>query len=216
MLSMTVLCVSADASFGCSEALVGIIASHIFHFLSVLMLHQITLLVSPATVQSEDPLMAWLAAGLHIISPAGIFLSAPYAESVFSFLNFAGCLAYVKSVVSQAESKHAMANAAVSLSGIIFGLATTLRGNGLLSGLTLIYDAVTCLSSILHGVETNSHLTRLLAVCIAGTLMACIAIIPQYVAYDEYCRSGGGLEVARPWCSYWIPSIYAWVQEEYW
>lgn len=216
MLNMTVLCVSADANFGCSEAGVGIIASHIFHFLSVLMLHQITLLVSPATFQSEVPLMAWLAAGLHIISPAGIFLSAPYAESAFSFLNFAGCLAYVKSVVNQAESKHAMANAAVSLSGIVFGLATTLRGNGLLSGLTLIYDAVTCLSSIFHGVETKSNLSRLLTVCISGTLMASIAIVPQYVAYEVYCRSGGSLEVARPWCSYWIPSIYAWVQKEYW
>jgi phosphatidylinositol glycan class V len=36
------------------------------------------------------------------------------------------------------------------------------------------------------------------------------------LAYKEYCESSGTDQGRRPWCNYWIPSIYSWVQSHYW
>ncbi len=159
--------------------------------------------------------LSFLAACLHIISPAGIFLSAPYAESPFSLLNFAGYYLYAKAKTS-ARVHNSKGDALIIFSGILFGLGTTFRGNGLFSGLILIYDAVSGLGKIVHSANIKANVRKLLVVCLSGVLMACIAILPQYLAYKEYCTKLSEGNLVRPWCSSWVPSIYAWVQKEYW
>lgn len=160
--------------------------------------------------------LAFLTAGLHIISPAGMFLSAPYAEGSFSFLNFFGFYCYAQTLEDHLMISRALRDILVVLSGVIFGIATTFRGNGLFSGLILVYDAFACVTQILQNKDVKSRVRRLIVVCLSGTLMACIAAIPQYLAYDEYCNVRNLNGRLRPWCSGWIPSIYGWVQSEYW
>ncbi len=58
--------------------------AHVSHLLSVVVLYRLGKLVW------ADGRLAFLAASLHIFSPAGLFLSAPYAESTFSLLSFVG------------------------------------------------------------------------------------------------------------------------------
>ena len=145
-----------------------------------------------------------------------MFLSAPYAESTFSFLNFTGCYLYAKSLVKASELLELETSLFILSSSILFGIATTIRGNGLFSGLTLIYDAIVCVTKILRFTAVEANIRRLLVVSIAGSLMASIAIVPQYLAYAEYCTGQSANVQGRPWCSKWIPSIYAWVQEHYW
>ncbi|OAA50960.1 DUF409 domain protein [Beauveria brongniartii RCEF 3172] len=67
------------------EALAGIALAHASHAVAVLELHRLTLLLT-----GGDARRALLAALLCVISPAGVFLSAPYAESPFAALSFAG------------------------------------------------------------------------------------------------------------------------------
>ena len=181
------------------------------------MLHELTVAVCRTESSSKRSKMAFVAAGLHIVSPAGIFLSAPYAESLFSFLNFLGCYLYSKVTVRDSSDIFGILEGAwVLVAGIIFGVATTVRGNGLLSGLILIYDAARSAGLILQSCDCKHNFKVLVTICVSGSLMACIAFSPQYLAYGEYCYGGNAAERRRPWCSDWVPSIYGWVQKEYW
>ena len=144
-----------------------------------------------------------------------MFLSAPYAESSFSLLNLAGYYLYAKAKTS-ASAQSSKGDALVVCSGILFGVGTTFRGNGLFSGLILIYDAVSSMSRIVHSANVQANMRKLFVVCLSGVLMACIAIVPQCLAYKEYCTNISAETPVRPWCSSWVPSIYAWVQKEYW
>ena len=191
--------------------------AHTFHLLSVLVLHELTMVASSQESVARSSRFAFLVACLHIVSPAGIFLSAPYAESPFSFLVFLGYYFYAKALVD-GQLKHFRSRRGMYMlySGIIFGVATTFRGNGLINGLTFVCEAISSIDRIQRSPDIRSNHLALIAVIISGSLMAVIAGFPQYLAYSEYCygdSEGGGL---RPWCSSWVPSIYAWVQKEYW
>lgn len=198
------------------EALAAIILAHVFHLLSVMMLHELTLTVCLKSTTTKVSSFCVLVASLHIISPAGIFLSAPYAESPFSFLNFTGFYLYAKAILKHAEGKQNQKDLLVLISGFVFGIATTFRGNGLFSGLLFVWDALAYGTRILRSTDPASNFRSLLSVLISGLSMACIAVLPQYLAYAEYCVRESADSIIRPWCSNWPPSIYAWVQGEYW
>lgn len=198
------------------ERLAGVALSHVSHLMAVLILYELTLIVYSALSQQKRAQLAFLAASFHIISPAGMFLSAPYIESSFSVLNFLGLYCHAQANKNLPTGAPAREDALTVIAGILFGVATTFRGNGLFSGLILVYDAIIYGAMILRHRQVRTNLRRLFVTCLAGILMACIVVIPQYLAYDEYCNAehfNGGV---RPWCSDWIPSIYGWVQKEYW
>lgn len=180
------------------------------------MLHELTLTVYLKSTTDRISSFCVLAASLHIVSPAGMFLCAPYAESSFSFLNFVGYYLYAKGMLKHSEGRENQRDFLVLLSGVVFGVATTFRGNGLFSGLLLVWDALACGLRILGFADIASNIRYLLAVSISGLLMACIATAPQYLAYQEYCVRGSADSDKRPWCSYWPPSIFTWVQRHYW
>ena len=191
----------------------GIAISTICHFLSVLVLYRLVALVIAAKgQQSRIPFVVCV---LHTITPASLFLSAPYAESLFSLLNITGMLCYAKSKVALSSASSSSQEVLYKLcSGALFGLATTIRGNGLLSGLILLYDVVMQLSRLLSRRPNVYDICRIIITCISGTLIAVGFVGPQYVAYTEFC--GAENLTTRPWCENSIPSIYSWVQSHYW
>ncbi|KAI6902163.1 hypothetical protein KC318_g7597 [Hortaea werneckii] len=205
----------------CSEivrhALSGICLSHLSHFLAVIVLyHLIHSLIPSATLESKRQ-VAFAAACLHVFSPAGLFLSAPYAESTFAALSFLGCYCYVKAIENR---YHRFADAYqldacwTVAAGLSFGLATTMRTNGLLNGIIFAWDVYTILPRLPHILRTRDGegITRLFATLTAGGLIAIGFTLPQIVAYTEYCTNGN----TRPWCTALPPSIYSFVQKEYW
>jgi phosphatidylinositol glycan class V len=187
----------------------GILISNLFHLFSVLALYR---LARACLGPQQNPRIPFIASALHILSPAGLFLSAPYAESLFSALHFNGMLAYVNA--RQTVGTWGMTHDLYMLSsGILFACATCVRSNGLLSGLIFLYD-VACYLPRLLTFQLNVHqVRRLFVTCAAGGILAMGYIIPQIVAYEEYCQSGHD---NRPWCHEMIPSIYSWVQKQYW
>ena len=152
------------------------------------------------------PKAAFVSAALHIFSPAGIFLSAPYAESPFALLQIAGYYSYVR---SRKHGGSLLGNMETIFSGVLFGAATTLRSNGLLNGILFAWDAVECGIDLL---QNRAMMRKLTVVVIAGLLNVLGTAVPQYLAYQEYCSE----TMARPWCNGIVPIIYAWAQSHYW
>ncbi|KAH7135829.1 GPI mannosyltransferase 2 [Dendryphion nanum] len=193
----------------------GIIFSNICHLISVLVLHRLLRLIVNRPQERQLPFIACI---LHILSPAGLFLSAPYAEGLFSALNFTGMLCYVIARTT-AHSMGAWGfyqDAYLLGSGLFFALASLFRSNGLLSGLILLYDVIHALPAILTGQWSRHDARRIGVTCVAGSFIAAGFIMPQFLAYRIYCTVQGNNENVRPWCNRIIPSIYTWVQSHYW
>ncbi|KAI6783568.1 GPI mannosyltransferase 2 [Emericellopsis cladophorae] len=185
------------------EPIIAILAATLSHLGSVLVLHQLTILVS------RDSRLAFLTSVLHILSPAGIFLSAPYAESSFAGLSFLGN--WLFALGYEYASEPWKRTCAIVGAGAVFGVATGFRSNGLGSGVLFLVEALRCAA---HFIErpTLVRLGRLVAPVVGGTAIAAGAAIPQFYIWQRYCGEGH----LRPWCEKTVPSIYSFVQEHYW
>lgn len=194
-------------------AISGILLSDLAHLCSVYVLYFLCRGVYIRAAHVQD--VALCAALLHVISPAGMFLSSPYTESLFSFLNFSGLALYLRGMSRVRGHATMPQRLEIVAAGLIFGVATAIRSNGLLSGLPFLYDAIARTWAIaIHGLS-GRRLYDLASLVIGGLLISLGLIIPQMIAYHMYCIDS--IAGARqPWCTRTIPSIYAWVQEHYW
>ncbi|KAI9884673.1 MAG: hypothetical protein M1823_003556 [Watsoniomyces obsoletus] len=188
---------------------VAVALAHLSHLLAVVLLYHLTLVVF-RNQRGKD--VAFLAASLHILSPAGPFLSAPYGESLFAALSFFGLWLYA---LSLSKGSGLGSDALVVLSGLIFGLSVTVRSNGILNGLFFLYDVVHRIG--LPPTRLGRMVsTRTLALGLAGLAVLMGGLIPQAIAYAQFCQDQKMSGLPRPWCSNTIPSIYTWVQMHYW
>ncbi|KAF2690189.1 glycosyltransferase family 76 protein, partial [Lentithecium fluviatile CBS 122367] len=192
----------------------GAAVSNISHLFSVLTLFK---LLNIPLSNMHGGNVPFIACVLHILSPAGLFLSAPYSEALFAALNFSGMLSYVQARVAANASKSWTLRQDLGILGsaVFFGMATWIRGNGLLSGLIYLFDVVSFLPSTSMTHLRPNHVRRIAATFLAGIILGTMSIVPQYIAYQTYCDASLGSE-ARPWCHRTVPSIYTWVQSEYW
>ena len=198
-----------------SEAMAGIVVAHASHLSSVLVLYKLSMAIFRSNQRENKNALAlaFVSACLHIIAPAGIFLSAPYAESLFSLLQFSGFLLYAKSVEGKTQSYLIWRDIGILFAGILLGFATTVRSNGIVAGIIFAYDAVLDAINLLLYNRNLATCRKLLCEVLAGLAIAIGAAMPQYLAYREFCIEQ---EELRPWCLKYIPSVYAWVQSFYW
>jgi phosphatidylinositol glycan class V len=187
------------------EALAGILVANTAHLLSALVLYRLGLVVW------RDQTLSFVAAILHIISPAGLFLSAPYAESSCALFTFAGYLFFA--LGCRAEQRPTSRDGYTVLAGILFGLATAFRSNGILNGIPFAWEVLRHLPR-LHQRPVDT-VRRLLALGVGGVCVAAGSIVPQAVAYLRFCSGASGVD-PRPWCQGYLPSIYTFVQQHYW
>ncbi|KAK4103250.1 glycosyltransferase family 76 protein [Parathielavia hyrcaniae] len=187
------------------EALAGILIANTAHLLSALVLYRL------GQVIWRDQTLSLVAAVLHIISPAGLFLSAPYAESSFALLSFSGYLLFGLSCRS--EQRPVFRDLYTVSSGILFGLATAFRSNGILNGIPFAWEVLRHLPRLSQ--RPPDTLRRLLALGVGGFSVAAGSAGPQAVAYSRFCSGTSGVPL-RPWCQGYVPSIYTFVQQHYW
>ncbi|KAI0168858.1 glycosyltransferase family 76 protein [Hypoxylon sp. FL1284] len=185
------------------EAIVAVCVSHTSHLLSALVLFKLGLVIW------RDQRLSFIAAVLHILSPAGIFLSAPYNESTYALLSFSGYLFLAKGLLGP---KRTFAHdVSLVASGMWFGFATTFRSNGLFNGIPF----AAALVQELFRAPSLSSIRRRCALIIGGLAIAAGFVVPQLVAYQTFC-SPQSLAELRPWCTSGLPSVYSFVQERYW
>lgn len=198
------------------EAAIGIFVAHASHWGAVWTLYQLTCTLfgtrDKVTGRISSQELAFFAALLHIISPAGVFLSAGYQEAPFAFLSFLGQLLLAK---SSRESGFFLRTTGLQvISGCVFGLATVFRSNGILNGIPFAAECLrVVLTPLVAGENPLPHLGSLLGLVLGGLLVAAGSVIPQAVAYRRYCS---GSTSSPAWCSSAIPSIFTYVQEHYW
>jgi phosphatidylinositol glycan class V len=193
------------------QALAGVLISHVSHLLSVFMLYGLVHYL-PIMDKLQRRRIALVAASMHIFSSAGLFLSAPYAESLFSMLNFLGVLIHAGIPYDIPLEKYEPSSLIrLLLSGVCFGLATTVRSNGVFSGLIYFHHVYMLLHS---KINIRTFVTVAIIGLSSVTILAGM-IMPQYLAYRDFCVQPSAGEL-RPWCSRSLPSIYSWVQEHYW
>ncbi|KAJ4371558.1 ER membrane glycoprotein subunit of the GPI transamidase complex-like protein [Neocucurbitaria cava] len=181
--------------------------------MSVLVLYRLLTIILDLPRQRN---VAFVASVLHILTPASLFYSAPYAEALFSLLNLTGMVHYALSKATARDGGSPVREDIYKLSsGLIFASAALIRSNGLLSGLIFLYDAAMYLPRIASEQLSIRDVTRIMVTCVAGLFIAIGFIGPQYLAYMDFCIRENGSD-ARPWCEGSIPSIYSWVQSHYW
>ncbi|KAG6005842.1 hypothetical protein E4U43_000538, partial [Claviceps pusilla] len=218
--STTTTTTTMSAATYALEPMVAICLAHLAHFLAVLCLHRLTMLLS------GNPRLAYLSAALHILSPAGLFLSAPYNEGPFACLSFVGNLLFAVALKSTSgsgrESKSKsrdpsqlslQRHAAMIAAGLSFGLATAFRSNGLTSGLLFAVEAVNGLRRMASRPCRAGDAVSVAVALLGGLCVAAGSVVPQTLAWMRYCVPEG--VVSRPWCAWAVPSIYTFVQEHY-
>lgn len=205
-----------DADFEYSihrEALFGVIVSHVSHILGALLLYRISLMVFRNHDKGER--IAFLASCIHVFSPAGIFICAPYTEAPFSFLKFGAYFAYASAQLDHADGKHLLRDGQVLLAGALLGVACTFRSNGLLSGTIFLMDAVEDGLLFLKYRGDFARFRKIVVTVIAGLMIALGQAYPQIVAWTVFCTDTNPFE-KRPFCYSFPPSVYTFVQKKYW
>ncbi|KAF2231220.1 glycosyltransferase family 76 protein [Viridothelium virens] len=192
----------------------GIVISHLSHFASVLVLHSLVQKLHPLSVDKKT---AFVAAVLHIVSPAGLFLSAPFSESLFSFLSFAGTWLFLHSTCNAQDQRKFSQDLFILVAGTLFGLATTVRSNGLFNGLMVAFEFIHESCELVQDITSFPIWRRFISLGAAGILLAAGFVGPQAIAFFEICRSSPHSSYPRTWCNgSFTPSIYTWVQKHYW
>ena len=193
----------------------GLLIANLSHLLSALALYRLTQLLYPTSAGQP-----FVAAVLHILSPAGLFLAAPYSESLFSLLSFLGYCLYVQSAHAYHAHRGLKHLAAVIGSGGFLLLAATVRSNGVLNGLVFLAEflrearaIVRCGGGKADALTMGDRVGRLVGLGIAGVMVGVGVAIPQVLAWLDYCTTEGE---TREWCTRTIPSIYLFVQDYYW
>ncbi|XP_066191194.1 GPI mannosyltransferase 2 [Sylvia atricapilla] len=180
------------------------------------------------------PRLAFLAALLFSVSPAGVFMAAAYSESMFAALAF--------SAMWRLEQGHGW------LGAMLFSLASATRANGMLNAGFCLYPRARSLALQLQaGPGPRRQLRvlwkRLFSLAFSAALMCAGIFLPfalfQYYAYVRFCGPGTALardipeallQLARdkgyrvvgvgqdkpPWCSQRFPLVYSYIQDTYW
>ncbi|KAL5621899.1 hypothetical protein BROUX41_005844 [Berkeleyomyces rouxiae] len=162
--------------------------------------------------------LAYVAALLHVFSPAGIFLAAPYAEAPFAYLAFTGLLHYARGLLLERGSWGRTKS--TLWAGMLLGLATACRSNGLIYGLVFALDLMEGLRGLFgQGADSKAApvpklVMSIVAAGLGGVFVGLGSLLPQTAAYFEFC--GNQVFEPREWCTNLVPSIYSFVQGHYW
>ncbi|XP_019368027.1 PREDICTED: GPI mannosyltransferase 2 [Gavialis gangeticus] len=177
---------------------------------------------------------AFLSAILFCLTPANVFMTAAYSESMFALLAF--------SAMWQLEKGRSWT------SGLLFSFAAGVRSNGVINAGFLLYTQSRRLALQLQAgagsVMKQAWVWRQLLGLAASVVLTCAGLflspaLFQLYAYLRFCdpdvspehavpqpllqlavdkgyRLAGMTGVKPAWCSHRVPMIYSYIQDVYW
>lgn len=156
--------------------------------------------------------LAHLSSMISLVSPAGVFLTAPYSESLCALLSFTAFYLRDASLRGSKVGTDGKESTLKSqwyskilylLSGTLVAVSFGVRANALLLGALFLYD--------LYDFYTTSeaHYDCVYPL-IAGAQLFVAIIIQNWHAYSIFCPQRG------EWCNYFIPSLFRYAQKHYW
>ncbi|XP_060703517.1 palmitoyltransferase ZDHHC18-A isoform X1 [Hemiscyllium ocellatum] len=184
----------------------------------------------------RDRRLAFLSSLLFCLTPANVFMSAAYSESMFMLLTFGGMLNLEKGWLVT--------------SCFLFSLSAAVRSNGIVNAGFLLYSQLklcslyvrhksTVMEKDLYKSWLNLILRSVLLVA-AGTMMIVLPfVLFQYYGYRTFCKPtmNPAVDIPQPllqlarnkgyhvpdkesdppiWCHHQYPSIYSYIQDAYW
>lgn len=198
--------------------------------LSVVALHALSRIVL------QDRRLALLSSLLYCITPANVFMTAGYSESLFAALTFGGLYLLEKGFTFRAC--------------LALSIATAARSNGLVNiGFLLYLPSLHAISQIrVYRATTKGHtkvfhyvwvIIRLLLTSLLGTAIIALPFCAfQYYGYRTFCTPSVSLERIPPallslaerkgyrvpdengppplWCMRPLPLLYSHIQDVYW
>ncbi|XP_061632142.1 palmitoyltransferase ZDHHC18-A [Phyllopteryx taeniolatus] len=203
---------------------------------STLFLLSVVALHALSRVVMQDRRLALLSTLLYCITPANVFMTAGYSESLFAALTFGGLFLLEKGFTFRAC--------------LAFSIASAARSNGLLNiGFLLYLPSVYAISqirfcrSIAKGHSKIFRyiwiIIRLLLTSVLGTAVIALPFCAfQYYGYRTFCTPSASLDRIPPvlfslaeqkgyriadensppplWCMRPLPVIYSHIQDVYW
>uniref|UniRef100_A0A6M2DXG1 GPI mannosyltransferase 2 n=1 Tax=Xenopsylla cheopis TaxID=163159 RepID=A0A6M2DXG1_XENCH len=220
-----------------SLLLSAVVVNIYFFTKAALALHQLTLAIL------GDEKLAYISSILFCVNPASIFFSAPYSESVYAWLSFAGMLRCLD------KTDIRFGNIAIT-SAVPFGLSCVARSNGLLNIGFILYHWTRNGVQKMWPEVVNRYRTLktkwvtpfLVLPFVAATIQISITlvvtmtlyILVQIYNYRQFCMRNTlvlpeilvkygednsfvmpGYGVS-PWCDQEYPVAYSYVQSHYW
>ncbi|RLV86939.1 GPI mannosyltransferase [Meyerozyma sp. JA9] len=141
----------------------------------------------------------------YVISPAGIFLTAPYSESFCNVLVVTG-LWFREAALGKTPVLSSFKNTGsvilYLLSGSLIAISFGVRANSVLFGLFYLYD--------LQKAWQNSLVTDFILTLAAGGQLAVAIAVSIWYPYSVFCPGRG------EWCHSWFPSLFSYAQSKYW
>ncbi|GFZ43371.1 GPI mannosyltransferase 2 [Saitozyma sp. JCM 24511] len=159
-----------------------------------------TIMLYKLTSRLASPSFAKLTTYLYLLPPTPAVLSSPYTEPLYALFTFTGFfLAITKRYL---------------LSGLVLGLATSVRATGIFGvgvlGWIILFDLSAPNATSLRPSRLLRRSTTALLPC---ALVLAPFLLFQWYAYASFCHSA---KTSRPWCNARPPVPYSFVQREYW
>lgn len=194
----------------------AVFISNLCHFLAALTLFHYTKLVFFNARLFAPEKVALAALALFIVSPAAMFLTAPYSEAIAAFLSFLCLFLRERALVVNFGTPRI--NKPIYLaSGFAAALAYGFRANCLLLGLVYVYDLAGLANflsktSVITGAMSNGGMLTRMMPLVAGLVVGFGFLASQVYNYMAVCYNSDRGE----WCSARIPSLFTYAQAHYW
>lgn len=179
---------------------------------------------------SGNKTFALYASYLYILTTSPATASSPYTEPLFAFLTCTGLYLVLPSRISKKSGASLILSKILGL--VCLAAATGTRSLGILNTLVVAWQGFLQpiiqgdrrVSVSLYGIFSDTVklmivlsaqivMKRLFLTAAATTFIVLPFLSFQYLAYRSYCLDG---KTTRPWCSHTLPSVYSFVQDNYW
>lgn len=185
-----------------NKLVASVILANCSHFGAAIILYYYTIATFAEARMFDASRLALAALAAFILSPAAMFMTAPYSEPAAALFSFAALYLREISIFPRFTEKSPRAVVYVA-SGLAAAVAFGFRANCLLLGIMYVVD-------LWNWRKTGP--SRVFLPLVAGLVLGLALVGSHVTTYWAVCRSGARGE----WCDARVPSLFAYAQAHYW